>query len=188
MRESRIEDTSYRDLITIALLGFVMISILLLLFLNPPTIDDTPATDTGLRIEIAWPDNIDADVDLWVKAPNDVPIGYSNLGSIVANLVRDDLGNYSDPGYSNHETVITRGYVLGTYIINIHLYMTRTKEKEIPVSIVVSREKLGEKSIRLFFKKVTLRFKGEELTIIRFDLDAWLRQYWLPDQPRKVRL
>ncbi len=150
-----------------------MITLLLLTFLNPPAIEDTPATDTGLRIEIAWPDSIDADVDLWVKAPNDVPIGYSNLGGIVANLIRDDLGIFNDPGFSNHETVRTRSFVPGSYIVNIHLFANRSTENIVPVSVQIFREELGKKAISLFFEKVQLRFKGQELTIVRFDLNEF---------------
>jgi len=33
-----------------------------------------------------------AHVDLWVQAPGDVPVGYSNKSGGVLNLLRDDLG------------------------------------------------------------------------------------------------
>ena len=32
-----------------------------------------------------WPDDIDADLDLWVKGPNDGPVGYSKPSGMVFN-------------------------------------------------------------------------------------------------------
>src|SRR2546421_487736 len=48
-------------------------------------------------VEMFWDKAIDADVDLWVQAPGDVPVGYSNKSGVIFNLVRDDLGKGSDP-------------------------------------------------------------------------------------------
>ena len=36
-------------------------------------------------------DTVDVDIDLWVKAPDDIPVGYSNQGGLFFNLLRDDL-------------------------------------------------------------------------------------------------
>ena len=37
-----------------------------------------------------------AHFDLWVQAPGDVPVGYSNKSGGVFNLLRDDLGKAKD--------------------------------------------------------------------------------------------
>ena len=37
-----------------------------------------------------------AHFDLWVQAPGDLPIGYSNKSGGVFNLLRDDLGKAKD--------------------------------------------------------------------------------------------
>jgi hypothetical protein len=74
--------------------GFVTVAVLLL-----PHIGESrakAATETAqppgnVMIEARWPDGVDADVDLWVQAPGDVPVGYSNKGGAifkVANMAR----------------------------------------------------------------------------------------------------
>jgi hypothetical protein len=37
-----------------------------------------------------------AHFDLWVQAPGDLPIGYSNKSGGVFNILRDDLGKAKD--------------------------------------------------------------------------------------------
>jgi hypothetical protein len=48
-------------------------------------------------VEMFWDKATDADVDLWVQAPGDVPVGYSNKSGAIFNLVRDDLGKGRRP-------------------------------------------------------------------------------------------
>ena len=70
------DGTVFRDVVLLALLGFVTIVILLLPHLNPPTLADEPTPPPGnLIVEVQWPDRIDADVDLWVEAPGERPVG-----------------------------------------------------------------------------------------------------------------
>jgi hypothetical protein len=91
-------DTVFRDVVMLALAGFVVLVIMLLPHLNPPgakTADDTTPPGNVI-VEVRWPDEIDADVDLWVQAPGDIPVGYSNKGGAVFNLLRDDLGKRAD--------------------------------------------------------------------------------------------
>ena len=64
-------------------------------------------------IEITWPGDMDADVDLWVKAPDDIPVGYSNKGGAIFNLLRDDLGKTLDLSSINHESAYSRGVAAG---------------------------------------------------------------------------
>ena len=61
-------------------------------------------------------------VDLWVKAPDDIPVGYSNRGGLFFNLLRDDLGVYKDPTPINYEVAYSRGINPGEHIVNLHLY------------------------------------------------------------------
>src|SRR4051794_3763581 len=61
------------------------------------------AAPGNVIVEMTWPPNIDADVDLWVQAPGDVPVGYSDKSGIIFNLLRDDLGHSGDPNSMNYE-------------------------------------------------------------------------------------
>ena len=97
--------TVFRDVILLALTGFVAIVLLLLPHLNPPAkADNEPTLPPGnVIVEIRWPDDLDTDVDLWVKAPGDIPVGYSNKGGVTFNLLRDDLGRHADATETNYE-------------------------------------------------------------------------------------
>ena len=65
--------------------GFVLMSVLMMTVMNPPTKSsesDNIQTPGNVIIEAQWADKLDADVDLWVQAPGDVPVGYSNKVAI----------------------------------------------------------------------------------------------------------
>ena len=69
-------DTVFRDVIMLALAGFIAIVILLLPHLNPPGKAVKTATPPGnVIVEIRWPETLDTDVDLWVQGPKDQPVG-----------------------------------------------------------------------------------------------------------------
>jgi len=57
--------TVFRDVIMLALAGFVMIVMLLLPHINPRAAEEQEARSPGnVIVELRWPDHIDADVDL----------------------------------------------------------------------------------------------------------------------------
>src|SRR5919106_1376987 len=117
-------DTVFRDVIMLALAGFVAMVILLLPHLNPPgeTAEETTQPPGNVIVEVRWPDGLDSDVDLWVEAPGDIPVGYSNKGGAIFNLLRDDLGQRADATDLNYEVTYSRGIPPGEYTINVHLY------------------------------------------------------------------
>ena len=118
--------TVFRDVIMLALLGFVAIVVLLLPHLNPPVKAEESAVPPGnVIVEVRWPDEVDADVDLWVEAPSDVPVGYSNLGGLVFDLLRDDRGHDTDVSALNYEVAYSRGAPAGEYTVNLHLYSNK---------------------------------------------------------------
>ena len=117
------DSTVFRDVIMLALLGFVTIVILLLPHINPPTVAEATTDPPGnVLVEVRWPDEFDSDVDLWVQAPGDLPVGYSNTGGDVFNLLRDDLGHSKDVTNVNYEVAYSRGTPAGEYTVNLHLY------------------------------------------------------------------
>jgi hypothetical protein len=165
--------TVFRDVVMLALAGFVALVVLLLPHLNPPgakTAKD--ATPPGnVIVEVRWPDEIDADVDLWVQAPGDVPVGYSNKGGAVFNLLRDDLGNRVDVTGLNYETSYSRGIHAGEYTVNLHLYRNPSGTYPVPVTVVTSVKGSTEQSARqLLASEVPLATEGEEMTVYRFQL------------------
>ena len=179
MRELELTDdgqdgTVFRDVIMLTLLGFVTIVMLLLPHLNPPGQTEAGTLPPGnLMVSVRLPDRIDADVDLWVQAPGDRPVGYSNLGGRVFNLLRDDLGNNQDLGGVNFEVAYSRGLPAGEYTINLHLYRDRTGS--LPVSVVVEvalKNSPEAPARRILTREAKLTRVGEELTVLRFTLDA----------------
>jgi hypothetical protein len=85
--------TVWLDTALLMLAGFVLMSVLMMSVMNPPTQSsesDNVLAPGNVIIEAQWGDKLAADVDLWVQAPGDVPVGYSNKGGAVFNLLRDD--------------------------------------------------------------------------------------------------
>jgi hypothetical protein len=165
----------FRDLMTLALCGFVVCVVLIMPHINPPGAKTTAnaAPPGNVMVEIRWPDEIDADVDLWVQGPGDVPVGYSNKGGRVFNLLRDDLGKRNDATDLNYENAYSRGIVPGDYTVNVHLYRDSDRIYPVPVTVVtsVNRPKDGHTQ-QLLASKVLLNREGEETTVYRFRLTA----------------
>jgi hypothetical protein len=168
-------DTVFRDVIMLALVGFVAMVILMLPFIHPPGAKaNTEITPPGnVMVEIRWPDDIDADVDLWVQGPGDRPVGYSNKGGRVFNLLRDDLGKRNDATGLNYENSYSRGIVPGEYTVNLHLYRDSDRIFPVPVTVVTSVNRPKEQHTRqLLASRVMLNHEGEETTVYRFQLTA----------------
>ena len=166
----------FRDLITLALAGFVVCVVLILPHINPAKARPRPdglEPPGNVVVEIRWPDAIDADVDLWVQGPGDVPVGYSNKGGRLFNLLRDDLGHRGDVSGLNYEVAYSRGVVPGEYIVNLHLYRDESQVLPIPVTVVASvKPSVGESARQLLATTVELDREGQERTAFRFRLDA----------------
>lgn len=182
--------TVFRDVIMLTLLGFVAIVVLLLPHLNPPIKTVEAATPPGnVIVEVLWPDEIDTDVDLWVQAPGDQPVGYSNLGGLVFDMLRDDRGHYRDISGANYEVAYSRGAPMGEYTINVHLYSNAERSLPIPVKVIVSVRVDKKRIRRIAARDVSLGFLGEELTVLRFSLDdkARLVPGSIHELPRALR-
>ncbi len=165
--------TVFRDVIFLALAGFVAMVLLLLPHLNPPaTADEGTPAPGNVIVEISWPDQIDADIDLWVEAPGDIAVGYSNKGGLIFNLLRDDLGGQADVTQINYEVSYSRGVPAGEYTVNVHLYRDMSGQLPLPVNVwvsVKSSPKVAAK--RILTTKLHLQHQGQELTAFRFSLD-----------------
>ncbi len=169
--------TIFRDVTLLALAAFVAMVIMLLPFINPGAeaeIESAGVTDPGnVIVELLWPPERDADIDLWIKAPNRLPVGFPNKGNEVVNLLRDDLGRFQDLTDINYEIMYSRGIVPGEWIVNVQAYRLEDPFQPVPVpaKIVVSvKKKGGERPVPILQKTVELRFPRHELTVFRFVL------------------
>ncbi len=184
-------DTVFRDVIFLALAGFVAVVILLLPHLHPPKEAEAAIRSPGnVIVEIRWPDDIDADIDLWVEAPGDTPVGYSNKGGAIFNLLRDDLGQRGDTTELNYEISYSRGVPAGEYTVNVHLDRNSGGYVSIPVTISVSvKANTNESARRLLATELVLENEGEERTAFRFSLDdkGRLMRESVHDLPKPLR-
>jgi hypothetical protein len=158
----------FRDVIFLALLGFVAIVVLILPWINPDANElDKPPGD--LIFEISWDPKCDTDVDLWLRAPGDRPVGYSNKNGIVIDLLRDDLGFYRDEGVANIEFAYARWEADGEYIVNVHLYKA-DKKCPLPVKVYTRVYRRSAPKHSVLEKTVALGAVGQELTVGRFTM------------------
>ena len=166
-------DTIFRDITLLALSGFISIVILLLPWLNFQIKDIEIKEPVGSVIfELFWSEKIDADLDLWVRGPNDTAVGYAQPSGQVFNLLRDDRGLTADHTPLNYEISFTRGILTGEYQANVHLFKHNKSKTPIEATIIASlvtpdrgyrKEILG--------RKVVLNVEGKEKTVLRFKLD-----------------
>lgn len=167
-------DVVFRDVITLALCGFVAVVIMMLPHLHPPgKKQESDAEPPGnVLVELRWPDDNCADVDLWVQAPGDIPVGYSNKGGQIFNLLRDDLGCRSAGDTLNLETVYSRGFPPGEYTINAHLYRLNGGTLPVPLNLSVGVKASSTSSTKdLLYTNAELTREGQEITLVRFKLD-----------------
>ncbi len=171
-----IEDSNvvFRDVILLTLTGFISMVILLVPFINPPTEKEDASVPPGnVIVELFWDNKRDVDIDLWVKAPGDIPVGYSNQGGLFFNLLRDDLGKYKDNTPVNYEVSYSRGISEGVYVTNLHLYREdKTPFEPINAELVISVVHPDTKERRQILKsQKILKNVGNEITIFQFTLD-----------------
>ena len=174
----RTVNTLFRDVLMGAL-GVMMLAIIILVFhINPPKKEDADKQRArgNIRVEVIWPKEMNVDVDTWVKAPGDTPVGYSNLTGLVFNLVRDDLGSHADLTDQNYEVAFSRGVPAGEWAINLHWYSNAQGVTEVPVKVLITIKKDDGESgkgspLTVMNKHVILTAVGQELTVVRFETD-----------------
>lgn len=163
----------FRDALFLMLMGFVALVIFMLPHLNPPAADANAEPPGNLIVHITWPEG-NTDVDLWVDGPGElVPVGYSNKGGVLWNLLRDDLGAYPDATSVNYENAYTRGIVPGEYTINVHCYRCPQVPIMVDAEISVSTDTTGKGgTVQIASAHVELRSNDQERTALRFTLTA----------------
>jgi len=162
----------FRDMIMLALLGFVTIVILIIPHINPVAKPVQREKAPGnVIVEIRWPDKINTDVDLWVQGPGDKAVGYARQSGRIFNLLRDDLGHRRDVSKLNYEISYSRGVVPGEYTVNVHLFSNVARIYPVPVTVVVSIKAAPDEPARqILTSNVKLSRINQETTVFRFRL------------------
>jgi len=176
--ESSVHAIGPRDILTAMLMCSVLISLVFATLAKKAVTDAlAQARPAGnVNVSINWPDG-DTDVDLWLDGPGEpVPVGYSNRGGRLWNLLRDDLGNGTDATSRNYESASTRGVVPGTYRLNLHCFRCPVLPVPVDIEVAVFKE-AGDKNAKtpakvIFVGKTVLHTQGQERTAISFRMDA----------------
>ena len=175
MFSSRRNAIIFADMLFLMMVTAIMIAFFTLPLVNPKAKaekDDTSSPPGVVSVEAIWPPSMDADIDLWVQAPGDIPVGYSNKGGAIFNLLRDDLGNTLDLSGLNYENAYSRGVYAGKYIVNLHFYRNRAGEAIVPVKVFVSvKNDTNGTMKKILMSEVKMDTEGEEVTVFRFELD-----------------
>ncbi len=165
----------WQDTVTVLCCTFMLISALLLAHITTRAKASSETAETaspGSVIFTAdWDPALDTDVDLWVRGPGDVPVGYSNKGGGLFNLLRDDLGHLIDVSGMNAEISYSRGWLPGLYVANVHLY--RLGDGRVPMTVKVVASLRDPKSgavAQIAQQTVNLKVEGAEVTAMRFRL------------------
>lgn len=165
---------SFRDVLFLLVFAYLVIAAVALAHVAKQDQDSSQHGQTPpgtIVIEMRWAPNLDDDVDLWVQAPGDVPVGYSNKSGVIFNLVRDDLGKSGDPNSMNEEMAFGRGHWPGEYVVNNMLFRNRDGILPVPVTTTVSlRDKNGD-TREVLKSSIDLTFEGQESTVFRFTLN-----------------
>lgn len=172
----------YADFLAGVAMIFLVVAALMLFHITDPNkknkTDEIKSPGT-VMVEAFWKE--DADVDLWVKSPGDIPVGYSRKNGKYFDLLRDDLGRkWEKGGQMHHENAYTRNAPEGEYIVNLHQYSNLSKSSyPIEVEVIVQIVKQVAEPIetqntpitKIMRTTVPLISEGQQTTVIRFRLD-----------------
>jgi hypothetical protein len=167
VQKSKGFEWSYRDLLTSLMVVYMgMAALALIAATKAQTAGVTPG---NVLFQLSWDQSRLADVDLWVRAPDDRAVGYSHPSGRHCNLLRDDTGRPTDPESRNLELLVCRGTPDGEWIANIALYAVRDHNG--PVSATVVASIAGSNGIHeLARQTLQLAHEGDEETAFRFTL------------------
>ena len=174
MHRQRFYTDPFTDLLFNALLGFVFLFMVAILFMNPIAKLGTVNLKAEFIITLTWPDNQPDDLDIWVEDPHGEIVSYLQREAGWLHLDRDDRGSLNDTieinGQKilhpiNQEVVTMRGIISGEYVVNVYYYESVTRG---PVSATVQIDKINPVLETVFFDRVVLESQDVEKTVVRF--------------------
>jgi hypothetical protein len=185
-RRRRESADAFTDLLFNALLGFVFMFAVAVIFMNPIAKTGVIDTKAEYLITVTWPDGNPSDVDTWTQDPGGNLIWYAAKESGLMHLDRDDTGTTRDvitvngaTVYNplNQEIVSIRGIVPGEWTVNIQLYAydpgdlsSDGSDETTPIPVTVKVEKVNPTVRVVFYDTLELRGQGDEVTAVRFTI------------------
>jgi hypothetical protein len=181
------------DLLFNTLVGFVLLFIIAFLLINPSIKKADIKTKAEFVITVTWDDHSRDDVDTWLQDPTGNVLHFRQKDVGLAHLDRDDLGKVNDTitlddgrrvEYTHNQELTTiRGFLTGEWVLNVHMYNKRDVN---PTLVEVRIDKLNPKVQTIFYKKIVMNNRWEEVTVTRFvmtnqgDIISW------DDLPKKL--
>jgi hypothetical protein len=182
--------TAYIDILIALLMGTVVIFMLMTLLIAPITQNQEGIKkNADYIITVEWPNDMDCDVDLWVRDPLNNIVSYRQTEGGLMYFERDDMGKrrsvFKQDGKDividpdNKEFVTLRGTFKGEYIVNVHLYsclatdsiygMKSGELKDVPLKIEIIR--INPNYITVRYIEMKLDSIWQEKTAARFVMD-----------------
>lgn len=182
--------TAYIDLLINLLTGTVVLFILTTLLIAPIKKENEGIKkNADYVISVEWPNDMDCDVDLWIRDPLNNIVSYRQTEGGLMYFERDDMGKrrsvFEQDGKEividpdNKEFITLRGTFKGEYIVNVHLYsclqtesnlgMAAGQLKEVPLKIEIVRINPNYLTIRHIEMKLDSIW--QEKTAARFVMD-----------------
>jgi hypothetical protein len=160
---------AFRDLLIALVVTFMAMAALALVAATKA--QQAGVTQGDLVITLDWRGSPSADMDLWVEAPGDAPVGFSHMADGHCNLLRDDLGRDLDPASMAEEEVVCRNAPAGEYIVDAMLYQLHSAA--LPVGVTATVLKIDGAGVEtLLTRRVEMIAEGEQRTVWRFTLDG----------------
>ncbi len=192
MHRQRFYTDPFTDLLFNALLGFVFLFMVAILFMNPIAKLGTANLKAEFIITLTWPDNQPDDLDIWVEDPHGEIVSYLQREAGWLHLDRDDRGSLNDTieinGQKilhpiNQEVVTMRGIISGEYVVNVYYYESVTRG---PVSATVQIDKINPVLETVFFDRVVLEKQDVEKTVVRFRVSDRGEVVGVDRRPRRL--
>ena len=177
------------DLLFNALLGFVFLFVVAMLYINPDAKLANVEKQAEYIISATWPENLKDDIDLWVKGPDGQIVSYLRKEAGWLHLDRDDRGEINDilviDGVEkiypvNQEIVTIRKKHPGEYIVNLYFY-DAVSSFPIPVDVKIDRVNPSYKTI--YQDTVELPGVDWEQTVVRMNVGQSGEKEWFADLP-----
>jgi len=174
---------AFTDLLFNIVVGLAFLFLLAFILMNPIAKEKDVEEKSDFIIIMTWEDESGDDIDLWVRDPLGNILSFRNRGVGLMHLDRDDLGLSNDKVmgadgktkyvYRNKEVASLRGFNVGTYLVNAHVYnKKRWKDNKMRRSNI----KIELIKLNPFREVAQAEFvaigRGQEFTAFHFTLDA----------------
>jgi hypothetical protein len=125
---------TFIDMLFNILLVFALLLFWAITFMNVPAKKRDIEAKAELIVTMNWPDNSPHDIDMWIKVPEGMHIGYNHKENTYLFLERDDLGANNNFTIKDGEKVVLpfrrevatfRGTPPGRYVVNSQFYLAK---------------------------------------------------------------